>query len=174
MKVSPKYKRFKRINFVGDTFTLLDMRSSIIRTIGGYHSHTNTAILWRLKNQTQNIEIDTSKTDRIPTVYDRALFALPYTDMIISGHIARPSVSISHNLILNYLIVFYGLITDHPYNQVFKKPKTYLIIEMIPHLVYYSHERKYHKLSSMFVPGYQCSNVYIIVEKGTLINKDIQ
>ena len=112
MKESPQYKRFKRTHFTGDTFTLSNTRSSIIRTIEGYHRYTNTAILWRLKNQTQNIEIDT--------------------------------------------------------------PKTYLIIEIIPHLVFYSYATKYHKLSSMFVPGYQCSNVYINVEKRASINKDIQ
>ena len=50
----------------------------------------------------------------------------------------------------------------------------YLIIEMIPHLVFYSYATKYHNLASMFVSGYQCSNIYINVEKGTLMNKDIQ
>ena len=175
MKVSPKYKRFKRINFVGDTFTLPMMRSSIIRTIQGYHSHTNMANLKRLEKEAQNKEIQQQKTDRIPTVYDRALLALSYADtVIISGHTARPSVSISHNLILNYLIVFYGLITDHLYNQVFKKPKTYLINEMIPILVFYSYATKYHNSAPMNISGYQCSNVYINVEKGALVNKDIQ
>ena len=49
------------------------------------------------------------------------------------------------------------------------------IIEMEEHfLVYYSYERKYHKLSSMFFPDYQCSNVYIDNEKVTSMNKDIQ
>ena len=160
MKVSSKYKRFKRINFVGDTFTLPIMRSSIIRTIWRYHSHKNTANLRRFRKQAQNIEIDTPKTDRILSVSDRALFSLPYADMIITGHIVRPDVSRP------------SVSTSH--DQAFKKPKTYPIIEMMPFLVYYSYATKYHKLSSMFVPGYRCSNVYINVEKGTLKNKDIQ
>jgi len=132
--------------------------------------------LKRLEKEAQNKEIYQQKTGRTLSVYDRTLLALSYADtVIISGYTARPSVSISHNLILNYLIVFYGLITDHPYNQVNTKPKTYLIFEMEEHfLVFYSYATKYHKLSSMFIPGYQCSNVYINVEKGALVNKDIQ
>ncbi len=58
--------------------------------------------------------------------------------------------------------------------QGVKKLKTYLIFEMLPILVYYSFEQKYHKLTSMNIPGYQCSNVYIVIEKRTLMNKDIQ
>ena len=76
-------------------------------------------------------------------------------DIIITSHIARLDGYMLHG-------------------QAFKKPKTYLIIEMIPILVYYSYERKYHNLTSMFVPGYQCSYVYIDIEKGTLLYKDIQ
>ena len=156
MKVSPKYKRFKRINFVGDTFTLLDVRSSIIRTIEGYYRYTNTDDLKRLEKETQNRGIQNQKTDRINSVYDRAILALSYADTVIfSGHIARPGEYVLHV-------------------QVNTKPKTYLIIEMIPFLVYCPYATKYHKLSSMFIPGYQCSNVYINVEKGTLMNKDIQ
>lgn len=174
MILSPDYKRFKHSTITGDTFTLLDVRSLIIRNLEGYQSHTNTTILKRLKNQTQNIEIDTPKTDRISSVYDRAILAIPYTDMLISSHTARPDGYVLHGLILNhpYNHIHIYLITSH--GQVFKKPKTYLIIEMIPILVYYSYATKYHKLTSMFVPGYQCSNIYIDVEKGTLINKDIQ
>ena len=127
MKVSPFCKRFKRINFTGDTFTLLDMRSSVIRNLQGYHSHANTDDLKRLEKEPQNRGIRNQKTDRISSIYDRAF--------------------------LSFL---------------------HLIIEMIPFLVYYSYATKYHKLSSMFVPGYQCSNVYINVEKGALMNKDIQ
>jgi hypothetical protein len=185
MQVSPFCKRFKHSQLMGDTFTLPDVRSSIIRTMQGYHSHTNTADLWRLKKQTQNREIRSQKTDRLYSVSERAYHPLLYADMIISGHISRPNVSTSHDLIPNYLIVFYGLILNHPYTHIHNylntshglvntKPKTYLIIEMVPHLIYYSYERKYHKLSSMFVPGYQCSNIYIDVEKGALMNKDIQ
>ena len=156
MKESSKYKRFKRINFVGDIFTLLDMRSSIIRTIWRYHSHKNTANLRRFEKQAQIKEIDTPKTDRLLSVSDRALFAISYADMIITDHTVRLDGYVLHG-------------------RVNTKPKTYLIIEMIPHhLVFYSYERKYHKLSSMFITGYRCSNVYINVEKGTLKNKDIQ
>ncbi len=101
---------------------------------------------------------------KVSSDYDRAILALSYADTVIfTGHILRPDVSTS-----------YGLITDHPYNQVNTKPKTYPIIEIIPIMVYYSYATKYHKLSSMFVPGYQCSNIYIDVEKGALMNKDIQ
>ena len=65
-----------------------------------------------------------SPTDRLLSISDRAILALSYDDMI-----ARPGGYVMHG-------------------QAFKKPKTYLIIEMIPHhLVYYSYERKYHKLS---------------------------
>ena len=127
MILSPDYKRFKRINFTGNTFTLLDMRSSIIRIIQRYHSHANTADLKRLEKEAQIKEIETQKTDRILSVCDRAFW-----------------------------------------------PFLHLIIEMIPILVYCSYATKYHKLSSMFVPGYQCSNVYINVEKRALMNKDMQ
>ena len=176
MILSPDYKRFKHSTITGDTFTLLDVRSSIIRTMQGYSYHQNTAILWRLEKEAQNKENETQKTDRITSVYDRTLLALSYADtVIITGHTVRPSVSTSHGLILDhpYNHIHIYLITSH--GQAFKKPKTYLIIEMIPHhLVYYSYERKYHKLSSMSVPGYQCSNIYIDIEKGALMNKDIQ
>ena len=88
---------------------------------------------------------------------DRAILALPYTDMIArpGGHTARLDGYVLHG-------------------QAFKKPKTYLIIEMIPFLIYYSYATKYHKLASMFVPGYQCTNIYINVEKSASMNKDIQ
>ena len=55
-----------------------------------------------------------------------------------------------------------------------KKLKTYLIFEMLPILVYYSYATKYYKLASMNIPGYQCPNVYINVEKSASMNKDIQ
>ncbi len=93
---------------------------------------------------------------RTLSVSDRAVFTLPYTDIIITGHIARLDGYVLHG-------------------QVNTKPKTYPIIEMEEHfLVYYSYATKYHKLASMFIPGYQCSNVYINVEKGALVNKDKQ
>ena len=53
-------------------------------------------------------------------------------------------------------------------------PYLYLIFEILPILVYYSYEQKYHKLTSMNIHSYQCSNVYINVEKRASINKDIQ
>ena len=53
-------------------------------------------------------------------------------------------------------------------------PFLYLIIEITSILVFYSYATKYHNLASMFVPGYQCSNVYINVEKRASMNKDIQ
>ena len=160
MKVSSKYKRFKHSSITSDTFTLSNTRSSIIRTIRRYIHYPNMPDLKRFRKQAQIKEIETQKTDRILSVCDRAKLALSYADIIISGHtarpdVSRPSVSISHV-------------------QVNTKPKTYLIIEMIPYLVYYSYATKYYKLSSMFVPGYQCSNVYINVEKSASMNKDIQ
>ena len=160
---------------MSDTLTSLDVRSLIIRNLQRCNHYLNTDNLQRLEKEAQIKKIDTPKTDKTLSVSDRTLLALSYADtVIISGYTARPSVSISHNLILNYLIVFYGLITDHPYNQVNTKPKTYPINEMIHFLVFYSYATKYHKLASMFIPGYQCSNVYINVEKGALVNKDIQ
>ena len=127
MILSPDYKRFKRINFTGNTFTPLDKRSSIIRTIQRYHSHKNTVNLKRLEKEAQIKEIETQKTDRLLSVSDRAFW-----------------------------------------------PFLHLIIEMLPFLVYYSYATKYHKLTSMNIPGYQCSNIYIDIEKGTLMNKYIQ
>ena len=95
--------------------------------------------------------IASSKYKRFKRInVDRAILALSYADMI-----ARPGGYVLHG-------------------QAFKKPKTYLINEIIPFLVFYSYVTKCHKLSSMFVPGYQCSNVYINVEKRASINKDIQ
>ena len=128
---------------MSDTFTLPMMRSSIIRTIQGYHSHTNTDDLKRIVKEPQNKGNKNQKTDRTLSVYERALFVLLYADMI-----ARPGIQ--------------KVKTVHPIN------------EMIPFLVYYSYATKYHKLASMNIPGYQCSNVYINVEKGALMNKDIQ
>ena len=150
MKISSKYKRFKRINFASNTYTLLDVRSSIIRTIWRYHSHANTVDLRRSEKQAQINEIDTPKTDKLPSVCDRALLALSYYDMIIR----------SDSFIMRARKV--------------KNLKTYLIFEMLPILVYYSYEQKYHKLTSMNIHSYQCSNVYIVIEKRTLMNKDIQ
>jgi len=115
MKVSPQYKRFKHSQLMGDTLSLSDTRSLIIRN------------LQRLKNQSQNKENDIPKTDKTLSVYDRTFWSF-----------------------------------------------LHLIFEMILILVYYSYERKNHKLTSMNIPGYQCSNVYIDVEKGVLMNKDIQ
>ena len=156
MKVSSKYKRFKRINFTGNTLPLSDTRSSIIRILQGYQSHTNTADLKRLEKEAQIKEIDIPKTDRLLSVSDRAILTLSYDDMLIFDHTLRPGDYVLHG-------------------QVNTKPKTYLIIEMEEHfLVFYSYATKYHKLSSMFVPGYRCSNVYINVEKRASMNKDIQ
>jgi hypothetical protein len=150
MKISSKYKHFKHSTIMGDTFTLLDMRSSIIHTIWRYIYYPNMANLRRFEKQAQIKEIDTPKTDRLLSVSDRALFALPYAIMIAwpGGFVGRA--------------------------QGVKKPKTYLIIEIIPFLVFYSYATKYHNRTSMFIPGYQCSNVYINVEKGASMNKDIQ
>ena len=158
MILSPDYKRFKRINFTGDTFTLPMVRSSIIRTIWRYIHYPNMPNLRRFEKEAQIKEIETQKTDRLLSVCDRALFTLPYADMIITDHILRPDVSRP----------------DVSRPSVFKKPKTYLNNEMTPILVYYSYATKYHKLTSMNIPGYQCSNIYINVEKGALMNKDIQ
>ena len=156
MKVSSKYKRFKHSTIMGDTLPLSDTRSSIIRTIQGYQSHTNTADLKRLEKEAQIKEIQPPKTDRLLSVSDRAILALSYADtVIIPRSTARPGGYVLHG-------------------QAFKKPKTYLIIEITSILVFYSYATKYHKLSSMFVPGYQCSNVYIVIEKRASMNKDIQ
>lgn len=150
MILSSKYKRFKRINFTGDTFTLPMVRSSIIRTIQRYIHYPNMPNLKRLEKQAQNIEIDTPKTDRLLSVSDRALFALSYAIMI-----AWPGSFVGRA-------------------QGVKKPKTYLIIEISSILVFYSYATKYHNLASMFIPDYQCSNVYIDIEKRASMNKDIQ
>ena len=157
MILSPDYKRFKHSTITGDTLPLPDKRSSIIRTIWRYIHYPNMPNLRRFEKQTQIKEIETQKTDRLLSVCDRAILALSYADtVIISGHTARPDGYVLHG-------------------QAFKKPKTYLIIEMEENfLVYYSYATKYHKLSSMFVPGYRCSNVYINVEKRASMNKDIQ
>ena len=112
---------------MSDTFTLPMVRSSIIRTIQRYHSHTNTDNLKRLEKEAQINEIETQKTNKTLSVSDRAFWLF-----------------------------------------------LYLIIEITSILVFYSYATKYHKLSSMFVPGYQCSNVYINVEKRASMNKDIQ
>ena len=95
--------------------------------------------------------IASSKYKRFKRInVDRAILALSYADMI-----ARPGGYVLHG-------------------QAFKKPKTYLINEIIPFLVFYSYVTKYHNLTSMFVPGYQCPNIYINVEKSASMNKDIQ
>ena len=150
MKESPQYKRFKHINITGDTLSLSDTRSLIIRNLQRCNHYQNTDNLKRLEKEAQNIEIDTSKTDKMPSVYDRAILALSYADTVIfTGHILRPG------------------------NQ--KVKTVHLIIEMEEHFLgFYSYVTKYHKLSSMNIPGYQCSNVYINVEKVALMNKDIQ
>ena len=135
---------------MSDTFTLPMVRSSIICTIEGCNHYPNTAILWRLEKEPQNKGNKNQKTDRTLSVSDRALFVLLYADMI-----ARTDGYVLHG-------------------QVFKKSNLHLINEMIPFLVYYSYATKYHKLASMNIPGYQCSNVYINVEKVALMNKDIQ
>lgn len=99
-----------------------------------------------------------SPTDRLLSISDRTILALSYDDMIaqLSGYHAQSDGYVLHG-------------------QVFKKSNLHPIIEMIPHhLVYYSYERKYHKLSSMFVPGYQCLNIYINDEKRASMNKNIQ
>ena len=124
--------------------------SSIIRTIWRYHNHKNTANLRRFRKQAQIKEIDIPKTDRILSVSDRALLALSYYDIITRSD--------------SFIMRARGV----------KKLKTYLIFEMLPILVYYSYATKYYKLASMNIPGYQCPNVYINVEKSASMNKDIQ
>jgi hypothetical protein len=121
----------------------------------GYHRYPNTDNLKRLEKEPQNKGNETQETGKTLSVSDRALFTLPYADMIITGHTVRPDGYVLHV-------------------QVNTKPKTYLINEMIPFMVFYSYATKYHNLTSMFISGYQCLNVYINVEKGALINKDIQ
>ena len=150
MIASSKYKRFKRINFASNTFTPLDMRSSIIRTIQGYHNHTNTANLRRSEKQAQINEIDTPKTNKLLSICDRALLAFSYSNIIARSN--------------GFIMRARGV----------KKLKTYLIFEILPILVYYSYATKYYKLASMNIPGYQCPNVYINVEKSASMNKDIQ
>jgi hypothetical protein len=141
---------------VSDTLTSLDVRSLIIRNLQRCNHYLNTDNLQRLEKEAQIKKIDTPKTDKTLSVSDRTLLALSYADtVIISGHTARPDGYMLHG-------------------QVNTKSKTYLIIEMIPILDFYSYATKYHNLASMFVSGYRCSNVYINVEKGALINKDIQ
>ena len=102
MIASSKYKHFKRINFSSNTFTPLDMRSSIIRTIQGYHSHANTANLRRSEKQAQINKIDTQKTDKLFSIYDRALLALSYYDIITrSDPGKRKGVEVAPSLALS-------------------------------------------------------------------------
>ena len=190
MKVSSKYKRFKHSTIMGDTFTLLDMRSSIIRTIWRYHSHKNTANLRRFEKQAQIKEIDTPKTDRLLSVSDRALFAISRIDMSVLYQVSSRDTGMpgyynatsddivdQHSHTLTYILqvdTHFSKMYNHD-NCAVMVMSTHPIIEMEKHFpIYYSYERKYHKLSSMFVPGYQCSNVYINVEKSASMNKDIQ
>lgn len=161
MKESSKYKRFKRINFSSNTLTSLDVRSLIIRNLQRCNHYPNMPDLRRLEKEAQIKEIDIPKTDRILSVYDRALFVLSH------HHHSRIPISVFH---VN------GTKTkmhNHD-NYAVLAGKTYLIIEITSILVYYSYATKYHKLSSMFIHDYQCSNVYISIEKRALINKDIQ
>ena len=150
MIASSKYKHFKRINFTDDTLPLSDTRSSIIRMIQRYIHYPNTANLRRLEKEVQIKEIQPPKTDRILSVSDRALLAFSYSNIIArsNGFVVRA--------------------------REVKKLKTYLIFEMLPILVYYSYEQKYHKLTSLNIYSYQCSNVYINDEKRASINKDIK
>ena len=150
MKESSKYKRFKRFYFSGYTFTLPTRRSSIIRTIRRYIHYPNMPDLRRFEKQAQINKIQPTKTNKLLSVCDRALLTLSYYDMIIRSD--------------SFIMRARGV----------KKLKTYLIFEMLPILVYYSYEQKYHKLTSMNIHSYQCLNVYIVIEKGTLMNKDIQ
>ncbi len=128
MQVSSKYKRFKRINITDDTLPLSNTRSSILHMIRRYIHYPNTANLKRLEKEAQNKEIDTPKTDKTLSVYDRAFWSFLHLNNEMKKHFS----------------------------------------------IYYSFERKYYKLTSMFIPDYQCSNVYIDIEKKTLMNKDIQ
>ena len=94
--------------------------------------------------------INTQKTNKLLSICDRALLALSYYDMITRTD--------------SFIVRARGV----------KKIKTYLIFEMLPILVYYSYEQKYHKLTSMNIHSYQCSNIYIDNEKRASMNKDIQ
>ena len=128
MKVSPKYKRFKRDDIVSDTFTLPMVRSLIIHTIERCNHYPNTVDLRRSEKQAQINKIDTQKTVRTLSISDRAFWLF-----------------------------------------------LHLIFEMKKHFsIYYSYEGKYYKLTSMFIPDYQCSNIYIDNEKKASMNKDIQ
>ena len=161
---------------MSDTFTLLDVRSSIIRTMQGHHNHTNTAILERLEKQPQNRGNENQKTDRIPTVYDRAFQQMNRQGDYYDGRPGRgrslffvPAGTRSGREI-NYQHVRIPISVF----QADTKPNYHPIIEMMPFLVYYSYATKYHNPASMNIHGYQCSNVYIDVEKGALMNKCIQ
>ena len=167
MILSPDYKRFKHSTIMGNTLPLPDKRSSIIRTIWRYIHYPNMPNLRRFEKQAQNIEIDTPKTDRLLSVCDRALFAISYADTVIfSGPTARLGGYLDGHTARLGGYVLHG--------QVYTKPKTYPIIEIMPFLVFYSYATKYHNLASIFGPGYQCSNVYIVIEKRASMNKDIQ
>ena len=156
MKVSPFCKRFKRTHFTGDTLPLPDKRSSIIRMIRRYIHYPNMLNLRKLEKEAQIKEIDIPKTDRILSVSDRALYQHSQIPISVFQVNDTKTKMYNHD---NYAIL---------------AGKTYLIIEITSILVFYSYATKYHKLSSMFVPGYQCSNVYINVEKRASMNKDIQ
>jgi hypothetical protein len=143
----------------------------------------------RLEKQAQNIEIDTPKTDRLLSVSDRALFAISRIVMLVLYQVSSRDTGIpgyynatsddivdqhSHTLTCILQVdTHFSKMYNHD-NCTVMVMSTHPIIEMIPHLVYYSYATKYHNLASMFIPGYQCSNVYINVEKGASMNKDIQ
>ena len=99
MKVSPFCKRFKHINFTGNTFTPLDMRSSIIRTIRRYIHYPNMPDLRRLEKETQIKEIDTPKTDKTLSISDRAIWSFLYLIIEITSILVFYSYATKyHNL----------------------------------------------------------------------------
>jgi len=146
--------------------------------------------LRRLEKEAQIKEIDTPKTVRTLSVSDRAILALSYTDMSVLYQVSSRDTGMpgyynatsddivdQHSHTLTYILqvdTHFSKMYNHD-NCAVMVMSTHPIIEMEKHFpIYYSYERKYHKLSSMFVPGYQCSNVYINVEKSASMNKDIQ
>ena len=190
MKVSPFCKRFKRTHFTGDTFTLPDMRSSIIRNLQGCNQYQNMPDLRRFRKQAQNIEIDTPKTDRLLSVSDRAVFAISRIDMSVLYQVSSRDTGMpgyynatsddivdqhSHTLTcILQMDTHFSKMYNHD-NCAVMVMSTNPIIEMEKHfLVYYSYERNEHILSLMHNSGIQCTNMFISVEIWTSMDRHSQ
>jgi hypothetical protein len=146
--------------------------------------------LRRFEKQAQIKEIETQKTDRLLSVCDRALFAISRIVMSVLYQVSSRDTGMPgyYNAISDDIVDQYShtltciLQVDTHFSKMYNHDNcavmvmnTHPIIGMEENsLVYYSYERKYHNRTSMFIPDYQCSNVYIDIEKRASMNKDIQ